>query len=108
MLTLIIAATIIAAAPADTLAPLFDFLVKVAPLLAALGLWSVLAKGLGMLWDKLGGVVAQTPTKIDDFAYHLVDPAVQEVKRLIAAGDVEGAHQKLDAITALAKATTKA
>jgi hypothetical protein len=92
-----------AAAASSALQPVLDFIVKIAPFLAALGLFHVLASGLKLLWIKVQVAAGKTPTKIDDFLVHLLDPAVQEAIRLADAGDVEAVRRKLVGIAALAK-----
>lgn len=82
---------------------LIALFLKIAPLLAALGLFHVGAAALRLAWNKVVVAAGGTPNKVDDFVVHLMDPAVQSAITLIDAGDVDAAKNKLIGLRALVK-----
>lgn len=81
-----------------------DFFFRVAPLLAALGLFHMAAASARALWMRVKLKAGSTPTKIDDFLIHVADPPVQAALLLLDAGDIEGAKKKITAIREMTRA----
>lgn len=84
-----------------TIQPVIDFLVRVAPLLAALGLFHLAAAGARAAWAKTKIAAAGTPTKVDDFLVHIADGPLTIALDLLDRGDLEGARKKIEALKSL-------
>lgn len=89
---------------ADLFDVLLKFLEHVAPVIGALGLWAVIARIGRALWAQIVVAAGKTPTKIDDFIVHLVEPAVEAGLDLVEHGDALAGVAKIRAAIAAAKA----